>query len=256
MKLTLLFFSIILVGIIPFAYGAIHPEPAVYIVNVSDSFPNTSLFTDVGGQIIIVWGIENRGNVPLENVTITSTIESGLTFDRVKTGNCTFDEPTRKVTCVAAALLEPFQGIIRHETIFTVDSFPLGGSFSNNATVCGTYQGVQHCDEDGSFNQINPVEPIPEPIPTIQTVNVTALGERLVTLENRVTTLENIPLPTTGPQGEQGIQGPIGLTGQQGERGLTGEPGSIIDLTLIENRLSIIEQWIIDFTTAWRNLFG
>jgi len=266
----------------PLAYGLIHPEPAVYLVNVAHGIP-TGLDIEVGENFLLIWGVGNPGNVPMENVTVFSTLAPGVTFVSTNSPDCTYDDSIRKITCVSTEVFIPTNPRTSQITyIHTLTLDEVGFGFWTNAGVaCGDFNNTQFCTSDDSFiTAIEPVvipdpipdpvpDPIPEPLPLIQEVNVTALGEKLIILENKVIALENAPAPIAGPagadgligpQGEQGIQG---IQGLQGEVGLSSATGSTVDLTALENRITVVEQlvnviiqWIISFQTAWSSEFG
>lgn len=262
--LILLLFSIILIGVIPITYGLSHPEPAIYIVNTIQDIPPLS-GTNIGEDFKMIWGIENRGNVDVDNVFIRGTLKSGVTFVSSSSSNCTYDTSTRIIDCLVPGTIAPFQGIIIHNFILTVD---VAGTWINTAGVCGNYLGVDYCDFDDSFIVIDAVEPLLITcsvgfeeangvcVSIIQPINVTALNERIVSLENknqeqdviisqlenRIIALESIPIDLTNIENR--------VTTLE----LVPDPEPV-DLTPLENRLTILEQAWLSFQTSWRNVF-
>ena len=224
--LTVILFSIILFGMIPLSYGLAHPEPGIYIVNNVNAIPAGS-GTNVGEQFQMTWGIENRGNVVLGNITTFGTLDPGVTYVSSNTADCTYDDSIRKITCVGPVSLAPNLGLILYDHILTAD---VAGIWVNTGVVCGDFDNTQICDPDQSFVNIVAITPPP---PIIQDVNVTALNQRIIDLETlvaqlqlRITTLELVPDP---------------------------EP---VDITALENRVNTLEQAWISFQTAWKNVFG
>jgi len=225
-NLQLLFImGIILLGMAPLAFGLIHPEPGIYIVNTAQEIPPLS-GTEVGEDFEMIWGIENRGNVDLDNIFIRGTLDSGVTLVSISGSNCTYDTNTRILECLIPGTVAPFQGIIVHRFVLTAD---VAGIWTNAAGVCGEYQGTQICDNDQSFMSVDAVPLL------IQNINVDALNQIIIDLEFKITQLELriITLEVT----------PIDLTPIEDR------------VTILESTVNVIERWIIAFQTAWNNVF-
>jgi len=154
LKLTILF-SIILLSMIPLAYGLIHPIADIYLVNVSTAIPDAiGETTEVGENFTLIWGIEVRGNVALTNIITAGILSSGVTVVSLDS-NCVYNDSIRKITCTGPTVLEPFQGLIIYRNILSAD---VAGTWINAAQVCGDNGGTPICDTDDTFQDILAVE--------------------------------------------------------------------------------------------------
>ena len=273
-KSFILLFTIILFSI-PFAYGAIHPQPAMYIVNTSaGEFGSINII--VGERFIMTWAIANRGaitgNTPMDNVVTQGILEEGVTWvggNGLAMNNCTFDNATRNLKCTVQGQMPRTAGdnttAERYEFLIRGDVAKFGTlPWSSKVTVCGDWLGNAQfpdpilgvCAEDKTFMDI-----LPEPLQIIQSVNVTALHEKITHLESeaeeqkaKITILEAKVLALElKPDPE-----PIDLTNLTAritnlENAPDPEP---INVTALENRINSLEQAWQAFQTAWSNVFG